>query len=322
MNISDKFNRAITFYAAVILFFVTLPILLSYSLGYKIDYRKFKIYKTGIIYVNTRPSGASVYLNGKLNKNLTPAQIENLEPGRYDVVVKLENYYPWEGELIVRPNMVTKADRIELFPVSKEVKRLSKIGVKDFIVDDSGYVYYMTKDGLYVSATDGGALKKLSAYSNWPDRIIGKKISPDKNKFLYFDDKTVSVVYLTKESAGPKNQEPARVEEVFRTPERIMDVFWYPGFYYIVVVTEKDIKVIELRALDTRNIVSLYKFSEKPRIVYFDEGSNSLYFTDKEADADVISGKYLYRLDLRKTFLDSLRQLLIKEKPKDGNEEE
>ena len=63
MKNSDKLKRAIAFYISILLFFVTLPILLSYALGYRVDYMAFKAYKTGIIFINSKPSGAAISIN-------------------------------------------------------------------------------------------------------------------------------------------------------------------------------------------------------------------------------------------------------------------
>ena len=84
-------------------------------------YKTLKVYKTGIIFINSKPSGASIYINDILYNDLTPAQIENLNPGAYRVRVKREGFYPWEEELVVRPNMVTKADSIILFPAPRRL---------------------------------------------------------------------------------------------------------------------------------------------------------------------------------------------------------
>ncbi|MEI6863619.1 MAG: PEGA domain-containing protein [Candidatus Omnitrophota bacterium] len=90
----DKIMRAIAFYVSLAAFFALLPIVLSYALGYKIDYKKLKIYKTGIIYVSSHPAGASVYINGKLHSDITPMKIEDVKPGTYKVEVRRDGFYP------------------------------------------------------------------------------------------------------------------------------------------------------------------------------------------------------------------------------------
>ncbi|MFA6143064.1 MAG: PEGA domain-containing protein [Candidatus Omnitrophota bacterium] len=308
---SDKIFRMAGFYFSALSFLIILPIVLSYSLGYKIDYKAFKIYKTGIIYINSQPSGASVLVNGKLYKDPTPAQIEELKPGIYKIEVKREGFYAWEGELVVEPNMATRADKIVLFPVTREMKILGKLDVMDFMISDSNYLYYFTNSGLFRSATDGSGLKKISSYSAWPNKMNGKKFSPDGDKILYFNDNIVFVAYLTAEKNAAKEKYETRVEEVLKSPDSIIDAFWYYDSGYIIAVTDKDVKVIELRGGMIRNIASLYRFSSKPGSLYYDEKSDSLYFTDIKVDPGLESKRHLYRLDLRRTFFDSLRELLL-----------
>ena len=107
MKNSDKLKRAVAFYLSVLLFFIILPILLSYSLGYRIDYKALKVYKTGIIFINSKPSGASIYINDKLYSNLTPAyQWMTDNAHKYGFVLsypKDNSYYvyePWHWRFV------------------------------------------------------------------------------------------------------------------------------------------------------------------------------------------------------------------------------
>lgn len=306
MRPKDKLRRAIAFYLSAAIFCVLLPIILSYALGYQIDYHNFRIYKTGILYIESRPAGASIFLNGSMYHDVTPAQIEELKPGNYKVEVRRDGFYPWEKDMAVKPNMVTRADRIVLFPVTQEMKTISQRGIGDFLVSDRNYIYYLKRSGLFRSNMDGGDMKRLSPYGNWPDRIIGKKFSPDGDNFLYFNSSTLGVVHL---------QPVVRVDEVFTGPGPVTDAFWYPGAGYIIVVTDKDIKAVELSGLGTRNIVSLYKFNSKPQTVYYDEGNGSLYFIDTRIGADSKEPNYLYRLDLKQKMFDNIMKLLQKKEP-------
>jgi len=320
MNKSDAVKRAVAFYFFVALFFISLPITLSYSLGYHIDYHELKIYKTGIIYISTQPSGASIYINGKRHTDLTPAQIEELRPGTYRIEVRRKGFYPWAKDLVVRPNMVTKADRIVLFPTTLEITRISKHEASDFVISNKNYIYYLTRSGLFRSNIDGSNLKALLAYSNWPKDIINKKFSPDGDKFLYFNKWTIDAVYLNLDKDLTLGHESARVEEVLTSSDPIIDAFWHSRSGYIIVFTESDIKVVELLGGGKRNIVSLYKFNRMPRGIYYDESADSLYFTDFEREADGKEMSYVYRLDLRQTFFDSLMQLLLKKEAEAGYE--
>jgi len=108
------------------------------------------------------------------------------------------------------------------------------------------------------------------------------------------------------------NGESARVESILIAEEPIIDVFWYTGSGYIIVVTEKYINVVELRGGVKRNIATLYKFETAPHYVAYDSNNGSLYFMDRAKGSFSKDGNYLYRLDLRQKFFDYLMQLLLK----------
>ncbi len=320
MMTRDKIKRAIAFYFSVALFLVLLPMMLSYALGYKIDLHGFKIYKTGIIYLDSNPVGSAIYIDGKQHPDLTPARIEELKPGQYKVEVRREGFYPWEKDLVVRPNMVTKEEHIILFPVVQDVARIARYPISEFTVSRKNYIYHMTDYGLFRSSMDGSGLIRISAYSNWPRKIIGKKFSSGGDKFLYFTEREIFAVYLNLErppapekSTGAE-EEKARVEDVLTTEYPIRDVFWYSDPNYIVVVTEKGINVVELRSEGTRNIVLLYKFNASPRSLYYDDVNDSLYFIDTRKEEGLKEGSYLYRLDLRKSFFSNIMRMLLPKK--------
>lgn len=322
MKHTDKILRAIAFYTALAVFFTLLPIVLSYTLGYKIDYKALKIYKTGIIYIASHPAGATVHINGKLYKDLTPMKAEELKPGNYNIKVTRDGFCLWERNMEVRPNMVTKADRIILFPVAQEIKKVMALEMADFLVSDNNRIYYLTRQGLLRSDLDGGSLKKLSPYSDWPKNISAKKFSPEADRFLFFDPNGVSVVYLDVEKPALPGGETAQVETIFKSFDPIIDVFWYPGANYIMVITGRDIKVVESsRNIGlNRNMASLYKFNSPPGGIYYDEYAGALYFTDTKAPGDSEDSRYLYKLELKEKFFNNLMKMLVRNQVDEGYE--
>lgn len=321
MNKSDKITRMAAFYFSVALFLVLFPIILSYALGYQIDYHTFKIYKTGILYINSRPAGASIYINGRCHADFTPAEIEEMKPGTYRIEVRREGFYPWEKEMVIKPNMVTRADRIVLFPAAQSINIINKRPISDFVISNRNNLYYFTKHGLFRSSIDGNSLKRLSSYSAWPQKITCRKFSPDSDKFLYSDGKKIFVIYLDLDRTLAPGAETVRVDEILTVEDSIIDMFWHSASGYFLVVTEKDIKVVELRGgAGRRNIVLLYKFNSCPKNLYYDKDNDSLYFTDTKPGTGSQDDNYLYRLDLRQKFFDSILQLLVRKEPESGYE--
>ena len=310
MNRTDTIIRYVGFSISLVLYIVLLPIILSYSLGYHIDFGKLNIYKTGILSLRSNPSGSSLYINGRLSAELTPARIEELKPGKYFIEVKREGFYPWQKEVTIRPNMVTRAENIVLFPVSQEVEKISDREASNFIVtDDRRQIYQMTKSGLYRSGLDGSNPKLLTSYSEWPDRILGKGFSLDGKKILFFNENGIWVIYLNPYDRPLSAKETARVEQVYVSQGLVRNAFWHSESNHIIFICDKDINVLESGRGEEKNPVTLYKCEAPPAGVYYDAYSDSLYFDDSRDGGK----KGLYRLDLREKTFDKFMQRVRKE---------
>jgi hypothetical protein len=308
MNKSDAVIRYIAFFFSLALYVTLLPIILSYSLGYHIDFHKFAIYKTGILSLRSTPAGASVYVNGRLHQDITPARIEELRPGTYSVEVRREGMFPWQKELTVRPNMVTRAENIILFPTLQVTEKVGGLETNNFFIpDDRSQIYYMTKSGLYKSGIDGANPKKISSYSSWPTRIIGKKLSPDGKKILYFTENGIWIIYLNGQRLT-KDGEIAEVEEALESSYIIKDVFWHSGSNHIIFVAGRDINVLEIGKGGDKNIVTLNKCHKQPQGLHYDVSNDSLYFNDSPEGRN-----NLYRLDLREKYFEKFMERIKKE---------
>jgi len=310
MNRSDTVVRYVAFSFALALYLVLLPIILSYSLGYHIDFHKLNIYKTGILSLRSTPSGSSLYINGKLSAELTPARIEELKPGNYLIEVKREGFYPWQKEVTIRPNMVTRAENIILFPALQELERINDYETVNFAVtDDRRQLYQLTKSGLYRSNLDGTNPKRLTPYSDWPERITGKSLSLDGKKFLFFNENGIWVIYLNVQDRLLKGKEAAEVEQIYKSQSPVKSAFWHSGSNHIIFVCDKDIAVLELGRGEEKNPVTLYKCAESPNGIYYDAYSDSLYFEGSREGGR----KNLYRLDLREKTFDKFMQRMKRE---------
>jgi hypothetical protein len=87
------------------LFLIFGPILIFYSLGYRFDFEKKRITKTGGIFIKALPKEVEISIDGKIKEKVDPLWgsllIENLLPKKYKIRVEKEGYFPWEKELEV-----------------------------------------------------------------------------------------------------------------------------------------------------------------------------------------------------------------------------
>lgn len=111
-------KRRIIFAISALLFFVLAPLLLLYTVGYRIDNR-FKIGRTGGLYVSSPFSGSEIYIKNRLEKktNIIQSGIfrQNLISGIYQILVTKEGYWPWLKPLNIQEGLVAEA-RAVLIP--------------------------------------------------------------------------------------------------------------------------------------------------------------------------------------------------------------
>ena len=121
------FIRRCLYIFFIIIFLIVAPLIILYASGYKLR-SGFAIQKTGALIIATKPKGASIYLNNKLQQDflknifsrtktftVTPAKIKNLLPEEYTVKLALNGYWPWEKKVSVLPGQSTYIEAVNLF---------------------------------------------------------------------------------------------------------------------------------------------------------------------------------------------------------------
>ena len=99
----------------IILFFVTAPVVVLYTAGYRWNEKKVRLEKVGIIFLRSRPSGAEIFLDGKLRSDHTPARLRDLLPSDYLIKVTKKGYSAWSKTLPVASALTTFAEGIVLW---------------------------------------------------------------------------------------------------------------------------------------------------------------------------------------------------------------
>ncbi len=120
-------TRRIIYIFFIIAFLVITPSVCFYAAGYKIG-PHLRLQKTGSLVLETKPKGAQIYLNGKIQRNFikkflnptrsyitTPTKIKRLQPGEYKVKLTLPNYWPWQKKITIHPGKITLLENITLF---------------------------------------------------------------------------------------------------------------------------------------------------------------------------------------------------------------
>ena len=116
------FHRRLLPWLFAIIFLIFAPILVFYTAGYRWNPKKGVVERNGTVIVDTKPTGADIYLNRQKSEAKTPATLQNTAPGTYLIQLEKEGYHPWKKTLSVLPEMVTFANKIILWPVMEPEK--------------------------------------------------------------------------------------------------------------------------------------------------------------------------------------------------------
>lgn len=120
-------TRKILYLIFVLIFLIAAPAISLYAAGYTLS-SGFKITKTGILIVDTKPSDATISLDNTVKQKLlnklifneekfitSPAKIKNIPPGEYDIKLSKEGYWDWDKKLSIKPGESTYVEDVSLF---------------------------------------------------------------------------------------------------------------------------------------------------------------------------------------------------------------
>lgn len=113
-----KHTRRIFFYSLTLVFAAATPLLLGYSLGYKLNFTEGEIEKTGGIFIKSKTPRLSVFLNGVFMKETSLLSggtlLTRVSPGNYLLRLEKVQHVPWSKTVAVRKDLVTELRNIIL----------------------------------------------------------------------------------------------------------------------------------------------------------------------------------------------------------------
>lgn len=109
----SKNFRGIIYIFFVLLFLASVPMVLLYTAGYKYNFKKWRLDRTGVLFLESIPRGAKILLNNK-KFGETPARLPALLPEDYQIKLQKSGYLSWQKTLAVLPGQTTFANTIFL----------------------------------------------------------------------------------------------------------------------------------------------------------------------------------------------------------------
>lgn len=137
----------------IVIFVIFTPFILLYANGYKYDREEKTFIKTGSLFIDSFPTGASVIINGQAQEGRywldffsffwrlfgsatyggnTPTIINDILPGKYQIEIVKQGFQVWRKEATILPNLTTRFKKIQLFFEEPELQIIDQGEVSFF----------------------------------------------------------------------------------------------------------------------------------------------------------------------------------------------
>lgn len=294
-----KKTRQLYLAAILVISFITLPSILLYSSGYRIDFKTFSIQPAGALVISSIPKDAILQVTEKNIVDSTPSIINQLAPGEYRVSISKDGYSTWQDVISIQARRSTIIGTVLIFRTAPETSTISKYpdslyplksieDIQDFSPDIQFALARLNLSNQYKIVSKGVPMftildkdkQTLYLVDTRSSEIEIQKISDtvtdfewniEANQLLYYSDHEISIY----------NFDSKETRSIIRQSAKISEAFWHPRADYILFVTENQVRAIESRLTDAPNITTVYH-GNIPSNVQVNKKGTTLYLTEDD----------------------------------------
>ena len=281
-----KHLQPILFFTFVAAFLITAPLVVLYTAGFRYEFGKNMIVKTGVLSVSTIPKGAVLSIDGEAESTKTPVVVDTVLPGTHTLTLQKEGFLPWKKELEVFSQSTTFADDVVLFGsapltfVSKPSSTETKLSATSATIFEGKTVQVSSlQDRSVLSFVDEADVASIISYL--PAGSYSFEQAPPSLLFLVDTINHRLVIVNPKEeqpilfnqSASLYDWHMSRSRLLFsdgfdlqiynavdhtsdtltRLSERIVDLAWYPKGEVVLYATTSKVVALELDRRGSQN---------------------------------------------------------------------
>ena len=276
----------------IAVFVVLIPILILYSMGYRLN-SEFRLVKTGGIYLVNNELDAAVLVNGKKTKTSSLFErdlfIRNLIPKVYYVRIEKEGYRPWKKNVNVHEQKVEVCYPLlipyKLKPgfIPKYLKKTADQKKWELNEEYSDALkVFKTYDNPVRSIIPGWEDSDIKKYKLNANRRLNKKV------FLFLERNKIYVKWTGTNDKRPFFIDTQKQKLVYAPEKKIISFGFFPGRNDSMIVLLEDLNLYAIE-IDTRfEIQNIYKIMSECRrfavlgeFLFFYAG-NAIYRIDFE----------------------------------------
>lgn len=199
---AQKYRVQLSFAVSIAILLVGLATIF-WARGFKPDFKNGGIDRTGLIVINSIPTGAQVYLNDKLT-SATNASIPYLDPGIYKVKIQKDGYSIWEKDIEIKADLAFEIKAV-LFPTGPQISPLTLTGAANPTLspDNSKIIYGVTgiRGGIYILPMNDN----FFAFRQETRQILKNQSGLDFSKasFIFSPDSKQAIATIKNEAGNP-----------------------------------------------------------------------------------------------------------------------
>lgn len=299
-----KIIRDWLFIIFIILFIVITFFVALYAAGYTIN-RQWPLrynslfQKTGMLIVNSSPSGANIILDGeRQNKSFsitwnsqevtTPAKIKNLVPGKYTLRLEKDGYWPLEKKIEIRSGQSTFEEDFIIFKKSQAVKVINS-RPQPFKLGANNRSIVLEDDALTIDLKTGSS-------SKYQDEEINPRNFPLETgaSNLHWNQAKDRLYYQLEDEIRVFNR-VNNSSRVFLKSANYLDYIIHQNSIYTIEIInqEKQLRIYSATSALLESSISLspgeYEFEQKNRrLSLYDRDTKSLYILNSNPHRPIV----------------------------------
>lgn len=300
-------------------YLIICPLLFLYTFG-RILNPGGKASSSGLIFLSTSPSGATIEVEGRRFSQKTPAALSNMLPGLYNITLSLEDYQPWQHKVRAFPKLASAFDKILLLPNQWQTQEVLTDSFRELIDLPLSRFFILTKgDKLGDYYSFDSKTGELTPFIRSDSELASWEVTS-----LFKVDSSESVVILARAFGKEKyllieqEKDYVNIKDISRffptTPEHIL---WDPGASnYIFSFADYKLNKIDTlgQSLETEYLDQLRGYGLFNRKLYVLKDINTLF----RIDYDRSNQKVLINDPILAEFLFG-REGFFEVKPLDNN---
>ncbi len=245
--------------------------------GYQYDLNQRNVKKTSIIDLASHVKDVQVLLNDQVVDNSDlPYQIKDVLPGTYSLAIKKDNYLPWNRQLKVLTDIVTKVPDILLVPINLDEYRKDLIRFVDdsrFFSDKNTLVVLRPKQNFFtaISFADDGSISQNELKISNLAGVSTIDLLPQNRFLIHYLDGTVE--WVTSNGSRTAFVLPKGIDRLTFSSFDDNSYFLKSGTLYKVPVSQMA-QVTDKTLVASKVIDHIEQFTLSKNAVYFLQNGN------------------------------------------------